>query len=123
MFIINPSTNAGTTAHSKTLITVVELTTLDAFALVLFVYIVYLSRTYRISVQTSSPPTQSSQALPKFVMSPPRDGLNPPKDDLFTTEQLKNYGGSNPEQSIHVSIKGRILARLVSAVQFLIAWH
>lgn len=56
-------------------------------------------------------------------MSPPRDGLNPPKDDLFTTEQLKNYGGSNPEQSIHVSIKGRILARLVSAVQFLIAWH
>jgi hypothetical protein len=42
----------------------------------------------------------------KNIMQPPRQDLQPPKDDPFTLEQLKEYDGSDPEKPIYVSIKG-----------------
>ena len=41
-------------------------------------------------------------------MQPPRDDLDPPKDDPFTLEQLKPYDGSDPSKPIYVSIKGDV---------------
>jgi membrane-associated progesterone receptor component len=42
----------------------------------------------------------------KNIMQPPRQDLQPPKDDPFTLEQLKEYDGSDPEKPVYVSIKG-----------------
>ncbi|KAH7923159.1 cytochrome b5 [Leucogyrophana mollusca] len=41
-------------------------------------------------------------------MQPPRTDLDPPKDDPFTVEQLKQYDGSDPSKPIYVAIKGQI---------------
>ncbi|OAX41140.1 cytochrome b5 [Rhizopogon vinicolor AM-OR11-026] len=41
-------------------------------------------------------------------MQPPRDDLDPPKDDPFTLEQLKEFDGSDLSKPIYVSIKGII---------------
>ena len=40
------------------------------------------------------------------IMQPPKEGLNPPKDDIFTKEELAKYDGSDPEKPIYVGIKG-----------------
>jgi membrane-associated progesterone receptor component len=39
-------------------------------------------------------------------MQAPREDLAPPKDDPFTTEQLRQYDGSDPSKPIFVAIKG-----------------
>lgn len=52
-------------------------------------------------------------------MQAPRDDLAPPKEDPYTTEELKAYDGSDPTKPIYVAIKGvcrllclsRLLAR------------
>ncbi|XP_006457619.1 hypothetical protein AGABI2DRAFT_139898 [Agaricus bisporus var. bisporus H97] len=41
-------------------------------------------------------------------MQPPRTDLAPPKDDPFTTEQLKEFDGSDSSKPIYVAIKGDI---------------
>ncbi|KAF9033824.1 cytochrome b5-like heme/steroid binding domain-containing protein [Panaeolus papilionaceus] len=41
-------------------------------------------------------------------MQAPKDNLAPPKDDPFTTEQLKEFDGSDPSKPIYVAIKGDI---------------
>lgn len=88
-----------------------QLTTLDAFALVLFLYLAYhfVSRQTRPSIQDTT--TQAAPASPppaKSIMSAPRDDLDPPKEDPFTAEQLAKYDGSDPELPIYVAVKGTI---------------
>jgi membrane-associated progesterone receptor component len=39
-------------------------------------------------------------------MQAAREDLAPPKDDPYTTEQLKQYNGSDPTKPIFVAIKG-----------------
>ncbi|EMD33733.1 hypothetical protein CERSUDRAFT_56375 [Gelatoporia subvermispora B] len=41
-------------------------------------------------------------------MQPAKTDLEPPKDDPFTLEQLKEFDGSDPSKPIYVSIKGTI---------------
>ncbi|KAH7911015.1 cytochrome b5-like heme/steroid binding domain-containing protein [Hygrophoropsis aurantiaca] len=41
-------------------------------------------------------------------MQPPRNDLDPPKDDPFTAEELSQYNGSDPNKPIYVAIKGDI---------------
>lgn len=40
------------------------------------------------------------------VMSPPATELAPPKDDIFTIEQLSQFDGSTLDKPIYVAIKG-----------------
>ncbi len=42
----------------------------------------------------------------KSVMQPPKTDLDPPRDDPFTLEQLKQFDGSDPSRPIYVAIKG-----------------
>ncbi|CAA7263468.1 unnamed protein product [Cyclocybe aegerita] len=44
----------------------------------------------------------------KSIMQSTRTDLAPPKDDPFTTEELKQYDGSDPSKPIYVAIKGTI---------------
>ncbi|KAG6883453.1 hypothetical protein C0993_006067 [Termitomyces sp. T159_Od127] len=62
-------------------------------------------RPARIAPQPPQPPTQRPL---KTIMQPARDDLDPPKDDPYTTEELKKYDGSTPGQPIYVAIKGTI---------------
>jgi len=48
---------------------------------------------------------QETKSL-KTIMQPPRDDLEPPRDDPFTLEQLKEFDGSDLSKPIYVSIKG-----------------
>jgi membrane-associated progesterone receptor component len=94
----------------------VELTAFDALALAIFVYIAYhyVSRLFRTPIQTTTAAAtirQSSQPPLKSIMSAPRDDLDPPQYDPFTTEQLKLYDGSDPQRPIYVAIKGKLPAR------------
>ncbi|ESK86588.1 progesterone binding protein [Moniliophthora roreri MCA 2997] len=50
----------------------------------------------------------AEQQQTKSIMQPTRTDLDPPKDDPFTLEQLKEFDGSNPDKPIYVSIKGTI---------------
>ena len=92
----------------------VQLTTLDAFALVLFAYISYhyLSRQVGAQTDRTTQPSQTAQKPLKSIMSAPRDDLAPPKDDPYTPEELKEYDGSTPGKPIYVAIKGTVVARL-----------
>ena len=103
----------------------VDFTTLDVLALALFVYIAYryISRLSRVAAQTAPPSTQSSQIPVKSVMSAPRDDLDPPKEDPFTSEQLKMYDGSNPELPIYVAVKGKLPYTNTSVVRLLMIGH
>lgn len=58
-------------------------------------------------VPTVPPPAESEPNKPlKSIMQAPRDDLAPPKDDPYTTEELKEFDGSNPSKPIYVAIKG-----------------
>jgi len=50
-------------------------------------------------------------------MQAARTDLAPPKDDPFTTEELKQYDGSDPSKPIYVAIKGTetIIRRIFAA--------
>ncbi|KAF8233366.1 cytochrome b5 [Tricholoma matsutake] len=91
----------------------VEVTTLDGIALVLFFYISYHYLSRQSSAQfnstaQSAQSVQSAQRPLKSIMSAPRDDLAPPKDDPYTPEQLKAYDGADPDKPIYVAIKGTI---------------
>ncbi|KAH6901653.1 cytochrome b5-like heme/steroid binding domain-containing protein [Coprinopsis sp. MPI-PUGE-AT-0042] len=44
----------------------------------------------------------------KTIMQPPVAELDPPKDDPYTVEQLKEFDGEDPSKPIYVAIKGTI---------------
>ncbi len=59
------------------------------------------------SASTSSmDSSKSDDEKPKTIMQPARIDLDPPKDDPFTVEQLKEFDGSNAEKPVYVAIKG-----------------
>lgn len=102
----------------------VEVTTLDGIALVLFFYISYhyLSRQSSAQFNSTAQSAQSAQSVQsaqrplKSIMSAPRDDLAPPKDDPYTPEQLKAYDGADPDKPIYVAIKGMLIACSLNAV-------
>lgn len=51
-------------------------------------------------------PAEDPKKPLKTMMQPPKGDLAPPKDDPFTTDQLKEHDGSNTENPIYVAIKG-----------------
>ncbi|KAG6855736.1 hypothetical protein H0H87_011406 [Tephrocybe sp. NHM501043] len=87
-----------------------ELQTLVIYGLALTLPAAYL--TYRHFLRTSraviSPAPQESQKSLKSIMQAAREDLAPPKDDPYTTEELKKYDGTTPELPIYVAIKGTI---------------
>ncbi|KAF8196469.1 cytochrome b5 [Pholiota molesta] len=68
--------------------------------------------TFRLTsnrVPTAPPPAETEPKKPlKSIMQAARDDLAPPKDDPITTEQLKQYDGSDPTKPIYVAIKGTV---------------
>ncbi|PSS06864.1 hypothetical protein PHLCEN_2v3522 [Hermanssonia centrifuga] len=61
------------------------------------------------SASTSSmDSSKSDDEKPKTIMQPARIDLDPPKDDPFTVEQLKEFDGSNAEKPVYVAIKGTV---------------
>ncbi|KAF4620816.1 hypothetical protein D9613_000041 [Agrocybe pediades] len=73
---------------------------------------VLLYRRFPFTFKETPVVTTPAQADPKkplkSIMQAPREDLAPPKDDLYTTEQLKQYDGSDPSKPIYVAIKGTI---------------
>lgn len=76
-----------------------------------FLCLVYRQYPSILPILRSSPP----QSIPaeadtkkplKSIMQAPRDDLAPPKDDPFTTEELKKYDGTDSSKPILVAIKG-----------------
>lgn len=51
-------------------------------------------------------------------MQAPRIDLAPPKDDPISTEELKQFDGSDPSKPIYVAIKGTIQFFLILSVGF-----
>ncbi|KAF8149347.1 cytochrome b5 [Crassisporium funariophilum] len=75
-----------------------------AFVLpVLYLFYRHYSRPLPIAV-----PAEDNQKPLKTIMQAPKTDLAPPKDDPFTTEQLKQYDGTDPSKPILVAIKGTI---------------
>jgi len=54
----------------------------------------------------ATPPSSPEKSPQPTVMQPERTDLQPPKDDAFTLEQLKQFDGSDPSRPIYVAIKG-----------------
>ncbi|KAK7692184.1 hypothetical protein QCA50_003807 [Cerrena zonata] len=52
--------------------------------------------------------TEPEEEKPKTIMQAARTDLDPPKDDPFTMEQLKEFDGSNADKPIYVAIKGTV---------------
>ena len=77
------------------------------YVVAFFVPIVYLIYRRRTSpaVITAVPAEDNNRPL-KTVMQAAREDLAPPKDDPFTTEELKEYDGSDLSKPIYVAIKG-----------------
>lgn len=84
------------------------------YVVVFVVPVVYLIYRRRSSSSSASSHTVTTALLPaednkrplKSVMQAAREDLAPPKDDPFTTEQLKQYDGSDSAKPIYVAIKG-----------------
>ena len=82
------------------------------YALLLVVPAYYL---YRRASGPAAPAETNDQTLgdekpaeePKTIMQPARTDLDPPKEDPFTLEQLKEFDGSDPSKPLYVSIKGQ----------------
>ncbi|KAN0109759.1 Cytochrome b5-like heme/steroid binding domain containing protein [Russula decolorans] len=56
----------------------------------------------------STPQGDKDEKNNTTMMQPERTDLDPPKDDPFTQEQLKAYGGSDASKPIYVAIKGTV---------------
>lgn len=80
-----------------------------AFALPL-TYFFYHRQSKANAVPDTVPAEDSAQSKKplKSIMQAPKDNLAPPKDDPFTTEQLKEFDGSDPSKPIYVAIKGAL---------------
>ncbi|KAH9484742.1 putative steroid-binding protein 3 [Psilocybe cubensis] len=68
------------------------------------------SLSFKLSSSTpvQIPAEENPEKPLKTIMQAPRDDLAPPKDDPFTTEELKQYDGSDPTKPIYVAIKGTV---------------
>ncbi|KAF5376277.1 hypothetical protein D9615_008515 [Tricholomella constricta] len=71
------------------------------------VYLTY-RHFYVPSRATPQPASEPTRKPLKSIMQAPREDLAPPKDDPYTTEELKQYNGSNRNLPIYVAIKGTI---------------
>lgn len=84
---------------------------LALYSLLLALPVVYIARR---TLASATPKAMASADVkkdeePKTLMQPPREDLQPPKNDPITLEQLKEFDGSDPSKPIYVSIKGAIL--------------
>ncbi|TDL24288.1 cytochrome b5 [Rickenella mellea] len=87
-----------------------------AFYGLLLLPLLYVLRKYTTSSPSQPSATENSNELtgskeeekPKTIMSAANTSLQPPKDDEFTPERLKDYDGSQPGKPIYVAIKGTI---------------
>jgi membrane-associated progesterone receptor component len=70
------------------------------------VYLIYRRRRSSSPTVTAVLPAEDNKRPLKSIMQAPREDLAPPKDDPFTTEQLRQYDGSDPSKPIFVAIKG-----------------
>ena len=68
--------------------------------------IIYLIYRRSISPTVTAVPAEDNKRPLKSVMQSAREDLAPPKDDPFTTEELKQYDGSDTSKPIYVAIKG-----------------
>ncbi|OJA20524.1 hypothetical protein AZE42_01593 [Rhizopogon vesiculosus] len=79
------------------------------YGLVLALPLLFLFLKHSLSPSRQSRPLisqpEEKKSL-KTIMQPPRDDLDPPKDDPFTLEHLKQFDGSDLSKPIYVSIKG-----------------
>jgi len=80
-------------------VTMIPLTTFDVVA-VLLVVLFYLYLLYRRR--------RNVKPKPASIMQPARADLDPPKDDVFTVEQLRAFDGSREGFPLLVSIKGTV---------------
>ena len=67
---------------------------------------IFATQTITTPTAATSEKNEKSEEEPKTIMQPPRTDLDPPKNDPFTLEQLKEFDGSDPSKPIYVSIKG-----------------
>lgn len=77
------------------------------------VYRHYSSKSQTSTAATVAPAEADTKKPLKSIMQPPRSDLAPPKDDPITTEELKQYDGSDPSKPIYVAIKGAIQSFLI----------
>ena len=77
------------------------------YVVILAAPIVYIFYRRRSSPTVTAVPAENNNRPLKSVMQPAREDLAPPKDDPYTTEQLKQHDGSDPTKSILVAIKGK----------------
>ncbi|KAG5637555.1 hypothetical protein H0H81_004132 [Sphagnurus paluster] len=88
-----------------------ELGTLVIYGLAFGIPVIYLTARHFLSSRPPLPAPQTTTEAPKklkSIMQAPREDLAPPKDDPYTTEELKKYDGSTPGLPIYVAIKGTI---------------
>jgi hypothetical protein len=52
--------------------------------------------------------TATSRTKTNTIMQAPREDLPPPKDDPFTSEELKAFDGSDASKPVYVAIKGAL---------------
>ena len=76
--------------------------------------IAYLFYRRRSPPTVTAVPAEDNKRPLKSVMQSAREDLAPPKDDPFTTEQLKQYNGSDPSKPIYVAIKGGYYLLVIS---------
>jgi len=95
--------------------TMLSLVTYAAALIIPACYLVLSSRYPSLRIRLPILSTATSQQTPaerdskkplKSIMQAARTDLAPPKDDPFTTEELKQYDGSDPSKPIYVAIKG-----------------
>ena len=71
-------------------------------------YLSYRHLTSPASTTPQQPVPVTSPRPQKTIMSAPRSDLVPPKDDTYTSEELRKYDGTDPTLPIYVAIKGML---------------
>lgn len=87
-----------------TLMTLYRIAT--ALLLVIPAYLIYRKATRAETSEETSADEQEVEQEPQTIMQPARTDLDPPKDDPFTLEQLREFDGSDASKPVYVSIKG-----------------
>lgn len=73
----------------------------------------------RASPTAAVAPAEADTKKPlKSIMQSARTDLAPPKDDPITTEELKQFDGSDSTKPIYVAIKGEIQSSLIISSGF-----
>ena len=74
-----------------------------AAAVVPVVFLIYRRRS---SPTVTTVPAEDNKRPLKSVMQAAREDLAPPKDDPYTTAELRQYDGNDSSKPIYVAIKG-----------------